>query len=805
MSDRRIDFKKDYYIFDGALGTMLQERGLKPGACPEEMNLLEEEIVTGIHREYSEAGADFLTTNSFGGNRYKLEEYGLAHKTKEINIAAAALAKKAGGDKSFVAGSVGPTGRFLQPLGDMEFDQAREVFAEQISALVQGGADCIIFETFNDLGELRAGVIAAKEVCQLPLLVSLTYEKEKTLTGVSPESAAIVLETLGVDAIGANCSGGPAELFHVLEKYRQVTDLPLLVEPNAGLPQLKDGQVYFPLKAEEFMKEMEAYFSLGGISFFGSCCGSTPSHTAAYKEVLAGQDFARFRDKKPENIAKKLASKSRHLFLGPGHLPKLIGERINPTARKKMAESILQGDLSPLQDDAYSQTEKGAHLLDINLGMAGIDQKKKMKEVINLIQQSVDTPLVIDSTDPQVIEEALKYYQGKALINSINGEEESMASIMPLVKKYGAAFIALALDEKGIPETSQGRLEVIEKIYKRALEHGISANDIYADCLVMTLGTDHEAAKETLETIKLVKDKLGLSTALGVSNVSHGLPQRSKINASFLAIAIYQGLDLAIVNPENKEMIDAWQAASLIAGRDPNAGHYIEMNSVNEDQQNQASLPLIKDEKPSLESLSQMVVRGAGNILEPLKILLEEGFEPAQLINQGLIPGLNLVGEKFEKGQYYLPQLMLSAQVSQKAFDYLEGLLGQEEYLLKKGKIILGTVKGDVHDIGKNMVAVMVKNHGYEVIDLGKNVSKEEFMAALEEHKADFIGLSALMTTTMTQIPEVVEHIKEKYPDQKIICGGAVVTEDYARSSGTDAWCRDAVHTVNIMEKLKGE
>lgn len=805
MLDIKTDLKKDYYIFDGAFGTMLQERGLKPGACPEEMNLLEKEIVISIHQEYSEAGADFLTTNSFGGNRYKLEEYGLADKTREINIAAAALAKKAGGNKSLVAGSVGPTGRFLQPLGDMEFDQAREVFAEQIAALAQGGADCIIFETFNDLGELRAGVIAAKEVCQLPLLASLTYEKEKTLTGVSPESAAIVLEALGVTAIGANCSGGPAELFQVLKKYREVTDLPLLVEPNAGLPQLRDGQVYFPLKAKEFMEEMEVYFSLGGIKFFGSCCGSNPQHTAAYKEVLGRRDLGKADAGKEKNVAKKLASKSKHLFLGPGQLPKLIGERINPTARKKMAESILRGDLSLLQDDAYSQTEKGAHLLDINLGMAGINQKEKMKDVINLIQQSIDTPLVIDSTDPQVIEEALKYYQGKALINSVNGEEESIASILPLAKKYGAAFIALALDEKGIPETSQGRLEVIEKIYHRALEHGISSDDIYADCLVMTLGTDHNAARETLETIKLVKEKLDISVVLGVSNISHGLPQRGKINASFLAIAIYQGLDLAIINPENKEMIDAWQAASLIAGRDSNASHYIEKNSVREDEQNQESISAVKDEKPSLDILSQMVVRGSGNILDPLKILLEEGFEPAQLINEGLIPGLNLVGEKFEKGQYYLPQLMLSAQVSQKAFDYLEGILGQEEALLKKGKIILGTVKGDVHDIGKNMVAVMVKNHGYEVIDLGKNVSKEDFLLALEEHKADFIGLSALMTTTMTQIPEVVDYIKDKYPDQKIICGGAVVTEDYAKKSGTDAWCRDAVHTVNMMEKLKEE
>lgn len=803
MSETRIDFAKSYYIFDGALGTMLQERGLKPGACPELMNLEEAQTVLKIHQEYSEAGADFLTTNSFGGNRYKLEEYGLAHQTREINIAAASLAKEAGQGRSFVAGSVGPTGRFLQPLGDMEFDQAYDVFKEQIAALAEGGADCIIFETFNDLGELRAGVIAAKEVCDLPLLVSLTYENDKTLTGVAPESAAIVMEALGVAAIGANCSGGPAQLYDVLKKYSQVTDLPLLVEPNAGLPQLRDGQVYFPLKAQEFMEEMEDYFSLPGLKFFGSCCGSSPDHTKAYKERLAQVDFSQIK-REEELPKKKLASKSIQLYLGKGQLPKLIGERINPTARKKMAASILKGDLSPIQDDAYSQTEKGAHLLDINLGMPGIDQKEMMKEAINLIQQSIDSPLVIDSTDPQVIEEALKYYQGKALINSVNGEEESMTKILPLAKKYGASLIALALDEKGIPETSQDRLEVIEKIYERAQTEGISPNDIYADCLVMTLGTDHQAAKETLKTISLVKEKLGLSTILGVSNVSHGLPERGKINAAFLAIAIYEGLDLAIINPENKEIMDAWQAASLIAGRDPNAVHYIEKNT-GQQKEEEKKEEAKKDAKPSLDTIRDRVVRGAGNILDPLKILLEEGKKPTEIIDQGLVPGLNLVGEKFEKGQYYLPQLMLSAQVSQKAFDYLETLLGQDQALVKKGSLVIGTVKGDVHDIGKNMVAVMVKNHGYRVIDLGKNVSKEDFMEALEEHRPDFIGLSALMTTTMTQIPEVVSFIKEKYPEQKIICGGAVVTEDYAKKAGADAWCRDAVHTVNIMEELKGE
>ncbi len=789
-------FDKKYYIFDGGLGTMLQENGLEAGACPEEMNVNNPEAVYKVHKLYADKGADFLSTNSFGGNRYKLEEYGLGDKVKEFNVKAAQIAKKAAGDSGFAAGSVGPTGRFLQPLGDMHFDEAYEVYKEQIEALVEGGADCIIFETFNDLGELKAGVIAAKDVTDIPIIVSLTYEKQKTLTGVSPESAAIVMEALGVYAIGANCSGGPKELFEVLKKYREVTNLPLLVQPNAGMPELRNGQVYFPLKPEQFMEEMDPYFTLGGIKFFGSCCVSNPEHTAAYKKILPGKFI---EGKRMEDSSRALASKSRFVFIGENHLPKLIGERINPTARKKLAESIRNNDLSLVQEDAYNQTEKGAHLLDVNLGMADIDQKEKMKEVINLIQQSIDTPLVVDSTDPGVIEEALKFYQGKALINSVNGEKESMDKILPLAKRYGASVIALALDEDGIPESKEGRLAVAERIMKKALSLGISKKDIFVDCLVLTMGTSDLAARETLDTIKLVKEKLGLSVVLGVSNVSHGLPERGKINAAFLAVAIYNGLDLGIVNPENKEIMNSWEAASLIAGRDPHAGHYLERNSL----QKAVLEDKTENEIISFETVTQMVVRGSKNIIAPVSKLIEEKKSPVDIINKGLIPGLNIVGEKFEKGEYYLPQLMLSAEVSQKAFDYLEGYMGEDGRFESKGTLVIGTVKGDVHDIGKNMVGVMVKNHGYKVIDLGKNVSREMFMEAVEKYSPDFVGLSALMTTTMTEIPGTIKYIKEKYPNQKFICGGAVVTEDYAVSSGADGFCRDAVHTISVMERLK--
>lgn len=789
-------FNNRYYIFDGAMGTMLQENGLEAGACPEEMNIKNPDAVYKVHKLYADNGADFLSTNTFGGNRIKLEEYGLGDKVRDFNKKGAQLAKKAAGKKGFVAGSIGPTGRFLQPLGDMSFEEAYEVFKEQIASLEEGGADCILFETFNDLGELRAGIIAAKDVSNLPIIASLTYEKGKTLTGVSPESAAIILEALGVYAIGANCSGGPKELFGVLEKYRQNTNLPLLIQANAGMPELVDDQVFFPLKEEEFMEEMEAYFSLGGIKFFGSCCGTSPSYTAKYKELLPHK-FIEVSDN--NQVKGALASKSKHVFIGNDHLTKLIGERINPTARKKLAESIRNDDLSLVQEEAYLQTEKGAHLLDINLGMADIDQKVKMKEVINILQQGIDTPLVIDSTDPEVIEEALKYYQGKALINSVNGEAESMEKILPLAKKYGAAVIALTLDEKGIPENKEGRLEIAERILNKAISYGLRKEDIIVDCLVMTMGTSDLAARETLDTIKLIKEKLGLFVVLGISNISHGLPGRGKVNAAFLAIAIYNGLDLGIVNPENVEIMNSWEAASLISGRDPHAEHFLQRNSKHLESQESE----IKNEKINFETISEFIVKGSKNILIPIGVLLEEGKAPVEIINKGLVPGLNIVGEKFEKGDYYLPQLMLSAEVSQKAFDYLEDFIGEGEKIASHGTLVIGTVKGDVHDIGKNMVGVIVKNHGYKVIDLGKNVSKEMFLEAVEEHKPDFIGLSALMTTTMIEIPKTISFIKEKYPQQKFICGGAVVTKEYAASSGADGFCKDAVHTVTIMKGLK--
>lgn len=791
-------FLRSTLIFDGAMGTLLQEKGLKPGACPEFMNISEPEKVREVHEAYLQAGADVIGTNTFGGNRIKLAEYGLADRVYEINRRAVELAKIEASKKqnSFVAASVGPTGQFVEPLGKMTFPEAYEVFKEQIEALADKEPDIILFETFSDLGEMRAALLASKDVCRIPAICCLTYSGGRTLTGVSPHSAAVILESLGASGIGANCSGGPQELFPVIKELQDNTGLPILVQPNAGLPVFKDGQVIYPLDPQKFITAMEPYFNLG-IPFIGSCCGSTPRHTAQLKE--------RFTTYRPLETKRKLvstlASREQVVEIGTGLLPKIIGERINPTARKKLAEALRQGNLGLIQKEAETQTEKGAHLLDVNVGTHGIDEPCVMRKVVNLLQQSITAPLVIDSTNPAVIQGALETYHGKALVNSVNGEDAVLNGILPVIKRYGAGVIGLTLDERGIPSTAEGRLKIAEKIIKKCQEQGIRREDVYIDSLVMTVGTDDRAPGETLKAIRLVKEKLGVNTILGVSNVSHGLPNRGKINGAFLAMAIANGLDLAIINPLDELMLDTWQSASLLAGRDKRAANYLYLNSA----EAKTLEPETTEEKPSLEMVAKMVLRGSQSISEIICELLAQGLEPLQIINQGLIPGLNIVGEKFEKGEYFLPQLMLSAETAQKAFDILEARLKGQSKIAKKATIIVGTVKGDVHDIGKNMVAVMLKNHGYEVIDLGKNVSQEEFLRAVQEKDAQFLALSALMTTTMQEIPQIITFIKKRLPQVKIIIGGAVVTEDFAQEAGADGYGKDAVSAVKLVERLRGE
>jgi 5-methyltetrahydrofolate--homocysteine methyltransferase len=788
-------------VFDGAMGTMLLEKGIEPGICPDHMNILHPQQVEEIHLAYLQAGADVITTNTFGGNRWKLAEYGLESQVNQINRAGVRIARKtADRFDRYVAASVGPTGQFIEPIGKKNFEEIYEVFKEQIGALAEENPDFILLETFHDLGEIRCALLAARDVCSIPVICSLTYEGRRTLTGVSPSSAAVVLESLGAWAVGANCSGGPEELFHVIKEIAQHTNLPVLVQPNAGLPEFKEGVVRYPLGPKEFVDALKPYFEVG-IHLMGSCCGSTPAHTREIKERAGDITLS-----ETKTAAKStLASREKVVYLGNEELPKVIGERINPTARKTLGESLKQGQYGIIQHEAEIQVEAGAHLLDINVGVHGIDQQDTMEKLIHLLQQKVNVPLVIDSTDPKVIEKALKSYHGKALVNSINGEQKSLDIILPIIKRYGAGVVALTLDEHGIPGKAEDRYAIAEKIVEACEGHGISRNDIYVDCLVLTVGTDDKAPMETLRALKMVKEKLRVNTILGVSNVSHGLPERSKINGSFLAMAIGNGLDLAIINPSDKIMMDSWQSASLLAGRDTKAANYIQLNH-RQNTQSHGDSHLSQGkylEKPTFEGVRDLIVKGSMDVFRVVDGLLQQGNKAFEIINNGLVPGLEIVGEKFKNGEFYLPQLMLSAETAEKVFARLEKSFENGENIGSKGTVIIGTVLGDVHDIGKNVVAVILKNYGYHVIDLGKNVSPEAFIQSAEKEQADFIGLSALMTTTMTEIPKTIARIKAVLPHVKIIAGGAVVTEEFARESGADGYSEDAVGAVKVLEKLK--
>ena len=784
-------------IFDGAMGTMLQQRGLAPGQSPEELNLSMPDVVESVHLDYLRAGADILITNTFGGSSVKLSEYGLENDIAEINRRAVEIARHAcdkyGHGK--VAASLGPTGLFVSPVGDVSFDEMYQIYLEQARAIAEAAPDYFLLETFSDLGEIRAALLACLDAGnrEIPVICSMTYTNGRTLTGVSPAVAAVTLEAMGASVIGCNCSGGPQELKQVVAELAEHTKLPLVVQPNAGLPMLVDGAVAYPLDAQAFADAMEQFLPYQ-VAFMGGCCGTTPAHIHALKEKM---NMAEVTTREIERVG-TLSCRDHIVTLGGTTLPKIIGERINPTARKKLAQALRDGDYTIVEKDAETQMQAGAHILDVNAGTHGIDEVQVMNDLVTLLQQSVSIPLCLDSTNPSVLEQGLKAYQGKALINSVNGEAASLHSILPLAKRYGAAVVGLTLDETGIPATAEGRLAIAARIIDTCAQYGIKQKDIYLDSLVMTVGTDIHAPKETLRTMQLIAETYpDVNLLLGVSNVSHGLPNRAKINSAFLAMAIGAGLDVAIINPMDEMMKNAWQSAALLAGRDAGSENYLALNG----EQMASSQAIADDEQPSIDLVKRSVVKGASSIVKTVQALLDEGIRPMGIINDGLIAGLNEVGENYEKGVFFLPQLMRSAEMSQQAFSLLESHLDSGESM-QKATLVLGTVKGDIHDIGKNMVAVMVKNHGYRVVDLGKNVSAEAFVAAVKEHHAEFLGLSALMTTTMQEIPHVIAMVREQCPQTKVIIGGAVITEEFARESGADGFGRDAVQTVKLMDAL---
>jgi 5-methyltetrahydrofolate--homocysteine methyltransferase len=785
-------------IFDGAMGTMLQQRGLLAGQSPEELNIIMPDVVESVHLDYLRAGADILITNTFGGSRIKLQEYGLEQQLAEINRRAIEIARSAcekhGHGK--VAASLGPTGLFVSPVGDVLFEEMYAIYLEQAQAIAQAKPDYFLLETFSDLGEIRAALLACLDAGnrEIPVICSMTYTNGRTLTGVRPSVCAVTLEAMGASVIGCNCSGGPDELMQVVAELAEYTALPLVVQPNAGLPTLVEGSVTYPLDAQSFADAMEQFLPYQ-VAFMGGCCGTTPAHIQALKTKMADITVA----SRQVVLQGSLSCRDHVVTFGGDTLPKMIGERINPTARKKLAQALRDGDYDLIEQDAEAQAEAGAHVLDVNVGTHGIDEVQVMTDIVTLLQQSVSIPLCLDSTNPTVLEQGLRAYQGKALINSVNGERASLDAILPLAKRYGAAVVGLTLDETGIPTTAEGRFIIAKRIIEACAQHGIPQHDVYLDSLVMTVGTDIHAPKETLRTMQLIRNAYpNVNLLLGVSNVSHGLPNRAKINSAFLAMAIGNGLDVAIINPMDELMKNAWQSAALLAGRDENAENYLTLNST---QSTADYAVVVETDQPSIELVKRSVVKGSGGIVKIVQALLDNGVAPMEIINEGLIVGLNEVGEQYEKGVFFLPQLMRSAEVSQQAFDLLESHLGSAD-AMQKATLVIGTVKGDIHDIGKNMVAVMVKNHGYRVVDLGKNVSAETFVAAVKEHNAEFLGLSALMTTTMQEIPQIITALRAECPKTKVIVGGAVITEEFAQESGADGFGRDAVQTVKLMDTL---
>jgi len=806
-NDFKNALKNKNLVFDGAMGTMLQRLGLKAGGCPDELVLTEPEMILKVHRAYREAGADIITTNTFGANAVKLREYGLSAKLGEINKRAAELARKAAGSDGYVAGDMGPTGAFLEPVGDISFDEAFKIFTDQAKALAEGGADLALIETMMDIREVRAAIMAAKAV-GLAVAVTMTFDETmRTVLGSSPEAFAITAGALKADLIGANCSLGSEGILKAITAMASVTNTPLMAQPNAGLPFLKETETIFPDSPEEMASFVPAFLE-AGVRAMGGCCGTSPDHIAAIGKA--------FRNGKSAIVAPKpfgaLASRTDYTLFGADEPPIVIGERINPTGKKKFALDIKEGRTTRIRDEARAQTAAGAHALDVNVGVPGVDEVKSMTMAVFAVNDNCRLPLVIDSSDPAAMEAGLKAVDGRALVNSISGEKKKIDTILPLAARYGAAVLGLTLDDSGIPDTAEGRLRVAETILKHALDVGLRREDIMIDCLAMTVSAVPDSAATTLRAIRLVKKELGLATVLGVSNISFGLPARGLINSYFLSMAISAGLDCAIINPRTTAMMDAYYSASVLMNKDIRAERFISYaaerpkTTTSSKEGEKASGKSVKEAVREIngvkDKLKYAIIDGdTENITALVEEALGEGLDAMAISNEGLIAGLNEVGKLFASNKYFLPQVMLSAQTMKTAFTRLK-----KEFKDKTGpslgRVLLATVEGDIHDIGKNIVATLLENHGFEVIDLGKNVPTERILEEAVKQKVDVVGLSALMTTTVMEMDTIIKKLKDRGIKVTTIVGGAVVTEDFSRKIGADEYGGDALSAVEKLKEL---
>ena len=775
-----------FIYLDGGMGTMLQSFGVETEHVPELLNLTDPEVVAKIHRLYAESGSDIVYANTFGANSFKLRKTG--HTVEEVVGAAVENCRRAVGENVLVALDIGPIGQLLEPAGTLRFEEAYDCFRELVIA--GKGADVIVIETMTDLYEVKAAVLAAKENSDKPVLVTMTFEENmRTFTGVSPECMVALLEGLGVDAFGVNCSLGPEELFPALDKICSIASVPVIAKPNAGLPDPITGA--FNVGPEEFAASA-VKLADAGVAIFGGCCGTTPAHISAMIEALKGRKRT-VRDVTPKSVACSAVS---CVYIDQ---PRVIGERINPTGKKRFKEALLAHDIDYILGQAVEQIHAGAEILDVNVGLPGIDEKEMMITAVKAIQSICDTPLQLDSTIPEVLDAGLRIYNGKPIVNSVNGEDESLDTILPLVKKYGASVVGLTLDKGGIPKTAEGRFAIAKKILDRALFYGLRREDVFIDCLTLTASAEQDGVMETLNALHRVKTELGLRTVLGVSNISFGLPNRELITRTFLTMALHSGLDLPIINPNIDSIIGAVRAYRLLAGIDRNSADFI---SVYAQDGNAAPAPAKPADKGTPD-LMYAVENGLKNDAVKAAEELLNTTGAMEIINGYLIPALDAAGAKFEQGKIFLPQLILTAGAAQACFEIIKSKLstnGSES--VSKGKVVLATVKGDIHDIGKNIVKVLLESYGFTVIDLGKDVPPETVVDAAIKHQVKLVGLSALMTTTLGSMETTVKMLNESYPGCKTVVGGAVLTASYAEQINADFYAKDAKQTVDIASSV---
>ena len=786
---------KELLYFDGGMGTLLQERGLQPGELPETWNLLHAEEIREIHRKYIEAGSDIVLTNTFGANALKFHDD--AYSLEEIVNAAVghvkAAAEQAGnGRRIYTALDIGPTGKLLKPMGDLDFETAYEAYKEVMIYGEKAGADLIHIETMSDTYELKAAVLAAKENTSLPVFATTIFdERGKLLTGADVPSVVALLEGLRVDAFGINCGMGPEQMIPILEQITKYSSLPVIVKPNAGLPKQKNGQTYYDVSPEEFAEVMKKIVEMGAV-VIGGCCGTTPDH------IKAMADACRMIPIKP--VEKKnftmVSSYGQSVFLGTGS--KIIGERINPTGKKRFKQALKEHDLDYILREGITQQDNGAHILDVNVGLPDIDEPALMKEVVQELQSVTSLPLQIDTVDVEAMEGALRIYNGKAMVNSVSGKQESMDKVFPLIQKYGGVVIGLALDENGIPADAEGRVQVAKKIISEAAKYGIEKKDIVIDALAMTISSEPEGAKITLETLRRLRDEVGVCTVLGVSNISFGLPSRPIVNSIFYTMAMQNGLSVGIINPGSEDMMKAWYAFHALMALDSNCEKYIARYA-----QQPGTTPVQAAGGKHTMTLQSAIERGLKEEASSITAELAEQKDALDIINEELIPALNNVGEGFEKGTVFLPQLLMSAESAKSAFAVLKERMDQSgEVQEKKGKVILATVKGDIHDIGKNIVKVLLENYSFDVIDLGKDVPPEKVVETVLEQDVHLVGLSALMTTTVVSMEETIRQLREKAPDCLVMVGGAVLNQEYADMIGADFYGKDAMQSVHYAQKV---